>query len=76
VDYVAAFVQMDIDTTVCIEMPKGFVQPGMVLKLKKSRYGLKQSPRNHFNNLSSKLKTLGFESCDADAFVLFMWTIH
>jgi hypothetical protein len=27
---------------------------------------LKQSPRNHFNNLSSKLKTLGFESCDAD----------
>jgi hypothetical protein len=38
----------------------------MVLNFKKSRYGLKQSHRNHFNNLSSKLKTLGFESCDAD----------
>jgi hypothetical protein len=37
-----------------------------VLKLKKSLYGLKQSPRNHFTNLSNKLKTLGFESCDAD----------
>jgi hypothetical protein len=37
----------------------------MVLKLKKSLYGLKQSPRNHFNNLSSKRKTLGFKSCDA-----------
>jgi hypothetical protein len=53
VDYVAAFVQADIDTTVYIEMPKGFAQPGMVLKLEKSLYGLKQSPRNHFNNLSS-----------------------
>jgi hypothetical protein len=39
---------------------------GFSSKLKKSLCGLKQSPLNHFNNLSSKLKTLGFESCDAD----------
>jgi hypothetical protein len=64
VDYVATFVRAGIDTTVYIEMPKGFAQPGIVLKLKKSLYGLKQSPRNHFNNLSSKLTTLGFESCE------------
>jgi hypothetical protein len=67
VDYVAAFVQADINTTVFVEMPKGFAQPGKVLKLRKSLYGLKQSPRNHFKNLSSKLKALGFDSCETDA---------
>jgi hypothetical protein len=66
VDYVAAFVQADIDTTVYVEMPHGFAQPGKVLNLKKSLYGLKQSPRNHFQNLSSKLVSLGFKAGDAD----------
>jgi len=66
VDYVAAFVQADIDTEVYVEMPRGFSQPGKVLRLKKSLYGLKQSPRNHFQNLSSKLIALGFTSCESD----------
>jgi hypothetical protein len=65
VDYVA-FVQADIDTTVYVEVPKGFVQPGKVLQLKKSLYGLKQSPRNHFKNLSARLADLGFSPCAAD----------
>jgi hypothetical protein len=47
-------------------MPKGFAQDKKVFKLKKSLYGLKQSPRNHFKNLSSKLAALGFKACDAD----------
>lgn len=66
VDYVAAFIQSDIDTEVFVEMPRGFSTPGKVLRLKKSLYGLKQSPRNHFNNLSSKLEELGFEASEAD----------
>jgi hypothetical protein len=66
VDCVAAFVQADIDTPVFVEMPKGFAQPGKVLQLKKSLHGLKQSPRNHFTNLSAKLAELGFRSCAAD----------
>jgi Reverse transcriptase (RNA-dependent DNA polymerase) len=66
VDYVAAFIQAEIDTEVYVEMPRGFAQPGKVLRLKKSLYGLKQSPRNHFQNLSSKLQALGFSSCDSD----------
>jgi len=66
VDYVAAFIQSDIDTEVYVEMPRGFSEPGKVLKLKKSLYGLKQSPRNHFKNLSSKLFSLGFEQSEAD----------
>jgi hypothetical protein len=66
VDYVAAFIQADIDTEVYVEMPRGFSQPGKVLKLKKSLYGLKQSPRNHYQNLKLKLEDLGFVACDSD----------
>jgi hypothetical protein len=66
VDYVAAFVQSDIDTTVYVEMPRGFAQPGKVLKLRKSLYGLTQSSRNFFQHLQSKLHAIGFESCSAD----------
>ena len=41
-------------------MPRGFREPGKVLKLKKSLYGLKQSPRNFFLHLKSKLESIGF----------------
>jgi hypothetical protein len=57
VDYIAAFIQSDIDT---------FAKPGKVLKLKKSLYELKQSPRNHFLNLKGKLEDLGFVASKAD----------
>ena len=66
VDYVAAFIQATIDTEVYVEMPRGFSQPGKVLKLKKSLYGLKQSPRNHYQNIKSKLESLNFKACDSD----------
>ena len=77
VDYTAAFVHVPIDkdpewetlseeqrnrSGVYIEMPRGFRQPGKVLKLKRSLYGLKQSPRNFFLHLKSKLEAAGFES--------------
>lgn len=60
VDYTAAFVHADIDLPpnykdmtpqeqqrqgVYIDMPRGFAKEGTVLKLKKSLYGLRQSPR-------------------------------
>jgi hypothetical protein len=83
VDYTAAFVHADIDrppnydkmtaleksrSGVYVEMPRGFQQPGMVLKLNKSLYGLKNSPRCWFKHLSSKLKGLGFEQAiDVDS---------
>ena len=75
VDYTAAFVHAPIDqdpnwdqmtateqeqSGVFIEMPRGFREPGKVLKLKKSLYGLKQSPRNFFLHLKSKLESIGF----------------
>jgi hypothetical protein len=48
VDYTAAFVHAPIDKNVYVEMPQGFAEHGQVLKLKRSLYGLKQSPRNFF----------------------------
>jgi Reverse transcriptase (RNA-dependent DNA polymerase) len=79
IDYTAAFVHAPIDrdpnwdnltaeqqqrSGVYISMPRGFTQDGKVLKLKKSLYGLKQSPRNFFQFLKSKLERVGFKSID------------
>jgi hypothetical protein len=47
-------------------MPRGFSEPGKVLKLKKSLYGLKQAPRNFFQHLKNKLERIGFTSSSAD----------
>ena len=51
---------------VYIEMPRGFREPGKVLKLKRSLYGLKQSPRNFFLHLKSKLEQVGFTQSESD----------
>jgi hypothetical protein len=50
-----------------MEMPEGFAVPGMVCRLKKSLYGLKQSPRNWYLLASSFIKEkLGFRACVSD----------
>jgi hypothetical protein len=81
VDYTAAFVHADIDkdpnwdnmteeerkrSGVYINMPRGFANAHKVLKLKKSLYGLKQSPRNFFLHLKDKLEGVGFEQSISD----------
>jgi hypothetical protein len=86
VDYTAAFVHADIDkppnwetmtelekerSGVNIEMPRGFGEDGKVLKLKKSLYGLKQSPSNFFLHLKGKLEKVGFTQSENDP-CLFM----
>jgi Reverse transcriptase (RNA-dependent DNA polymerase) len=77
VDYTAAFVHAPIDKSplydtmtddekeksgVYVAMPRGFIQQGKVLRLKKSLYGLKQAPRNFFLHLKAKLESIGFVS--------------
>ena len=76
VDYTAAFVHAEIDKPpnfdemspeeqrrqgVYVEMPRGFAQAGKVLKLRKSLYGLRQSPKNWFLHLSQKLEAVGLK---------------
>ena len=83
VDYTAAFVHADIDKPpnwnqmtederqkwgVYVEMPQGFQQEGKVLKLNKSLYGLRQSPRLWVNFLKTNLEAIGFkQAVDVDA---------
>jgi hypothetical protein len=46
---------------VFIDMPRGFSEPGKVLKQKKSLYGLHQAPKLWFEHLKSKLLAVGFD---------------
>ena len=74
VDYTAAFLHAPIDrdpnwenmtqqekdrSGVYVRMPQGFAQPGKAYKLKKSLYGLKQSPKNFFNFIKEKFQQAG-----------------
>lgn len=47
-DVPQAFTQAELEEDVYMEMPQGFEVDGMVCRLKKSLYGLKQSPRNWY----------------------------
>jgi hypothetical protein len=62
VDYTAAFIHAPINDVVYVAMPRGFSEVGKVLKLKKSLYGLKQSPRNFFLHLKENLEGCGFHN--------------
>ena len=60
-DVTAAFLHADLEEheKVYVEMPTGFRQKGKVLKLKKTLYGLRQSPRMFWKYL-----TAAMEACD------------
>jgi hypothetical protein len=66
IDYTAAFVHAPIDCLVYVEIPTGFGVPGQVWKLRKSLYGLAQSPRNYFLYTRDKLIKMGFVQSEAD----------
>ena len=65
-DVPTAFVRADLDEEVYMEMPVGYSEPGMVCRLHKSLYGLKQSPRNWYRLLSSFILTLGWTATVSD----------
>jgi hypothetical protein len=52
---------------VYVEMPRGFAEPGKVIRFRKSLYGLKQKPRNFFLHLKSNLENIGFIQSEFDA---------
>eukprot|EP00957_Ditylum_brightwellii_P131539 10032617-Ditylum_brightwellii.AAC.1 len=59
IDYTAAFVNAVVEEEIYVDMPWGYKKEGHVLKLCRSLYGLKQSPRNFFHHLSDKLQKVG-----------------
>ncbi|PKU62356.1 Retrovirus-related Pol polyprotein from transposon TNT 1-94 [Dendrobium catenatum] len=68
-----AFLHGNLCHTVHMKQPVGFVDknfPNHVCRLRKSLYGLKQSPREWFATLSGYLQTLGFNFSDSDPSLL------
>ena len=71
-DVVSAFLNGDLKEEIYMKQPPGYVQLGkenLVCKLRKSIYGLKQSPRCWNQKLCDHLKSLGFKESGADSCV-------
>ena len=67
-DVTAAFVHASLeeDERVHVRMPLGFRQQGKVLKLKKTLYGLRQSPRSFWKYLTKAMVDCGMEVSKMD----------
>ena len=70
-DFKSAYLNAEVDCEIFLEQPKGFIikndnNEDLVLKLKKSLYGLKQSGRMWNNLLHSFLVDLGFLRSEAE----------
>lgn len=68
---IKSVVNGEIDAEVYMRQPEGFSQgsPTQVLRLNKSIYGLRQSPRLWYEKLDSVLVSLGFKKIKSDASV-------
>ena len=68
-DVVSAFLNGELREEIYMQQPPGYIQSGkeeLVCKLKKSIYGLKQSPRCWNERFCEHLKSLGFKESGAD----------
>jgi hypothetical protein len=73
-DVKTAFLHGDLDETIYMKQPKGFVdssKPDHVCLLRKSIYGLKQSPRQWNIKFDNCMKSLGFQSSEYDSCLYF-----
>ena len=71
-DMVTAFVNGDLDETICMQQPDGYVQKGreqLVCKLNKSLYGLKQSPRCWNKVFTEFMRSIGFNQSASDPYI-------
>ena len=74
VDVTTAFLNGSFEEEVYIKQPKGFIEPGsenLVCRLKKSIYGLKQSPRCWNLALDSKWKEIGLSQSSHDPCIYY-----
>ena len=74
VDVTTAFLNGTLEEEVYMQQPKGFVRQGqeeLVCKLKKSIYGLKQSPRCWNSTLDAYLKELEFTQTASDPCIYY-----
>ena len=65
-DIVTAFLNSVLKERIYIWPPEGFEEEGWVWILRRALYGLKQSPREWYQTLSTFLKSQGFERLESD----------
>lgn len=68
-DVVTAFLNGQLEEELYMEQPEGYIKPGQehqVCKLKKSIYGLKQSPRCWSKPFTEFMKDIGFKQSTSD----------
>ena len=67
-DVSSAFLHGELDEEVYMEVPPGYnaLNDGMVCRLRKALYGLRQASRNWYSKLSQALVRYGFQECEAD----------
>ncbi|KAE8686874.1 cytochrome P450 71A9-like [Hibiscus syriacus] len=71
-DVKTAFLHGDLEEQIYMRQPEGFTQPGnehLVYRLKKSLYGLKQSPRQWYKRFDSYMITIGYNRYEYDCCV-------
>uniref|UniRef100_A0ACD6APZ5 Uncharacterized protein n=2 Tax=Avena sativa TaxID=4498 RepID=A0ACD6APZ5_AVESA len=69
-----AFLHGDLQEEVYMEIPPGFSTPrtsGKVCRLRKSLYGLKQSPRAWFDRFRRVVCGMGYKQCNGDHTVFY-----
>jgi hypothetical protein len=69
-----AFLHGDLQEEVYMEIPPRVSEPeavGKVCRLKKSLYGLKQSPRAWFDRFRRALCGMGYKQCNGDHIVFY-----
>ena len=78
VDYTSAFCQAPVKEDIFVTLPRGWktlnqmgVNAGFeedhVLKLRRSLYGLRQSPKNFYDHLKERLESIGFRQSKCDS---------
>jgi transposase InsO family protein len=72
IDFTTAFLNAPLTEEIYMTLPKGFgYEPDTLLKLKKSIYGLKQSPANWHATLKAELLRLGYKALIQDNCVFY-----
>ena len=73
-DVKTMFLHGNLDEEIYMKQPKGFTTKGkkeLVYKLKKSLYGLKQSPRMRYQKFDTYIQGLGFVRSKVDQCVYY-----
>ena len=73
-DVKTTFLHGDLEEEIYMKQPEGFMVKGnkeLVCKLKKSLYGLKQSPRMWYQKFDTYIQGFGFTRSKEDHYVYF-----